>query len=109
MDESIAVCKFQFVLRHESGTSIQPRGLSIAITERSSKMMGIGSQRGSSMKWGLAIRAIITAEVNRLKLFSPDQNPAAPAECLRPRSSDYSNDRSEEHTSELQSPCNLVC
>ena len=54
MDESIAVCKFQFVLRHESGTSIQPRGLSIASTERSSKMMGIGSQPGSSMKLGLA-------------------------------------------------------
>ena len=55
MDESIAVCKFQFVLRHESGTSIQPRGLSIAMTERSSKMMGIASQPGSSMKFGLAI------------------------------------------------------
>jgi hypothetical protein len=40
-------------LRHESGTSIQPRGLSIASTERSSKMMGIGSQPGSSMKLGL--------------------------------------------------------
>jgi hypothetical protein len=55
MDESIAVCKFQFVLRHESGTSIQPRGLSIASTERSSKMMGIKSQPGSSMKLGFAI------------------------------------------------------
>jgi hypothetical protein len=32
-------------------------------------MMGIGSQPGSSMKLGLAIRAMVAAEVNRLKLF----------------------------------------
>jgi hypothetical protein len=56
-------------LRHESGTSIQPRGLSIAMTERSSKMMGIGSQPGSSMKLGFAIRAMVAAGTNRLKLF----------------------------------------
>jgi hypothetical protein len=60
---------FQFVLRHESGTSIQPRGLSIASTDLSSKMMEIGSQPGSSMKLGLAIRAMVAAAVNRLKLF----------------------------------------
>jgi hypothetical protein len=43
--------------------------LSIASTERSSKMMEIGSQPGSSMKLGLAIRAMVAAEANRLKLF----------------------------------------
>jgi len=32
-------------------------------------MMEIGSQPGSSMKLGLAIRDMVAADVNRLKLF----------------------------------------
>jgi hypothetical protein len=32
-------------------------------------MMGIGSQPGSSMKLGFAIRAMVAAEVNWLKQF----------------------------------------
>src|SRR5438477_3909106 len=40
MDDTRAACKFQFVFCHECGTSIQPRGLSIAITERSSYRIG---------------------------------------------------------------------
>src|SRR2546426_8344111 len=34
---------------------------------------------------------------------------AAPAECERRVAAARTNYRSEEHTSELQSPCNLVC
>ena len=36
IEETSAACKFQFVFCHENGTSIQPRGLSIASTARSS-------------------------------------------------------------------------
>ena len=50
----MAACRFQFVFCHECGTSIQPRGLSIANTERSSKRIGIGATQGRSMKLGFA-------------------------------------------------------
>jgi hypothetical protein len=51
------------------GGRSKSRGLSMAMTDRSSYKIGIGSQSGSSMKLGLAIGAIVAADVNRLKLF----------------------------------------
>ena len=36
IDDTSAACKFRSVFCHENGTSIHPRGLSIAITDRSS-------------------------------------------------------------------------
>jgi len=54
---------------HVCGTSIQPGGLSTAMTVRSSYKIRIGLQSGSSMELGLAIRAMVAAGVNRLKLF----------------------------------------
>src|SRR3989454_7526881 len=52
-----------------------------------------------------AISAINHASINYffLKPWDP------PAEHLYPQLDDLLDDRSEEHTSELQSPCNLVC
>src|SRR5256885_8871799 len=35
--------------------------------------------------------------------------PSGPAHRSHPRARSFSQTRSEEHTSELQSPCNLVC
>src|SRR6266704_2710078 len=54
IEETRAACKLRWVFCHENGTSIQPRGLSMASTERSSKRIEIGSTPGSSMKFGLA-------------------------------------------------------
>ena len=51
----MAACKLRDVFCHATGASIQPRGLSIAMTARSSYKIGIGSQSGNSMKLGLAI------------------------------------------------------
>src|SRR6266850_4860001 len=42
-------------------------------------------------------------------LFRPRRQPSAPARRAPPRASAAGATRSEEHTSELQSPCNLVC
>src|SRR3989454_6337186 len=44
-----------------------------------------------------------TERVGPLKTFQRSHSSTTPCECLR------APDRSEEHTSELQSPCNLVC
>ena len=52
----MAACKLRDVFCHATGASIQPRGLSIAMTARSSYKIGIGSQSGSSMQLGLAMR-----------------------------------------------------
>ena len=52
----MAACKLRDVFCHATGASIHPRGLSMAMAARSSYKIGIGSQSGSSMKLGLAMR-----------------------------------------------------
>src|ERR1039457_6262456 len=42
-------------------------------------------------------------------LFRSTTSPTRPRQDSIPRSTRYRRSRSEEHTSELQSPCNLVC
>src|SRR5476651_2716560 len=69
MDDVMAACRLRDVRCHVCGTSIQPGGLSTAMTVRSSCRMRIGLQSGSSMELGLAIRPMVAAGVNRLKLF----------------------------------------
>src|SRR5205807_8791838 len=56
-------------------------------------------------------RIILTRNSAALRVSHLDTTARAPASYVRPRSvSDrVSRPRSEEHTSELQSPCNLVC
>jgi hypothetical protein len=56
MEDSMAACKLRDVFCHATGASIQPRGLSMAMTARSSYKIGIGSQCGNSMELGLAMR-----------------------------------------------------
>ena len=55
MDELMAACRLCPVFCHETGRSIHPRGLSMAMTDRSSYRIGIGSQSGSSMKLGFIL------------------------------------------------------
>jgi hypothetical protein len=52
MDELMAVWRLRPVFCHETGRSIHPRGLSTAMTDRSSYKIGIGSQSGNPMKFG---------------------------------------------------------
>jgi hypothetical protein len=77
----MAACKLRDVFCHATGASIQPRGLSIAMTARSSYKIGIGSQSGSSMELGLAINILIqvkqsfggskTARCSSIDIFLP--------------------------------------
>src|SRR5256885_10981885 len=48
-------------------------------------------------------------EVRSATTFRIPARSAFSASCLRPGSQPIGGERSEEHTSELQSPCNLVC
>jgi len=90
MEELMAACRLRPVFCHETGSSIHPRGLSMAMTDRSSYKIGIGSQSGSSMQSGLDTKvflflcAILSQQVRDVFSFL-DFTTSVPNFCKRQR------------------------
>src|SRR5688500_19762865 len=65
-------------------------------------------ERTGERNTGRNASAITTAPTHNVPL-TPTSSPSTPDRAAPTASAPVSRNRSEEHTSELQSPCNLVC
>src|SRR5256885_8897121 len=99
----LSMRKTREILRLKFGEGRSNREVGAACHISPSKVWDIiGRFKASGLSWPLP-EEIDDRQLD-VKLYPPPANAAK-----RPPEPNWANIRSEEHTSELQSPCNLVC